>query len=66
MMILAVTNDEIEQIVYIADSKKAMSRLCGVPSPTISRQCNGLRKSRGKLKFIEIDDDDDETILETI
>ena len=55
-MILAVTNDELELIVYIADNYREMERISGVPHITISRQCRGLRKSRGKIKFVKIKD----------
>ena len=58
-MILAVTNDEYEHIVFIEDNMKAMARRTGIAQPVISRQCRGITKtSRGKYKFVEVKDYD--------
>lgn len=60
-MILAVTNDEYEHIVYMEKTCLAMSKVAGVSYPTVLRQCNGKsNESMGKLKFLRIKMDDDE------
>ena len=56
-MILAVTNDEYEHIVYMTKSQRDMARLTGVSNCTISRQIRGERQSMGRLKFVEVDMD---------
>lgn len=53
-MILAVTNDEYEFPVYIEDTYKAVAQKAGVNECIVSRQCRGISKSRGKLKFVEV------------
>ena len=60
-MILAVTNDRYELIVYMTDTQKDMERLTGVNRCSISRQVRGHRKSRGELKFIEIKEDEQQS-----
>ena len=62
-MIIAVTNDEFEHIVFIEDSKKAMARRTGIAQPIISRQCNGITKeSRSRYKFIEVKEFDEDDL----
>ena len=56
-MVLAVTNDEYELIVYMTETQKDMERLTGVSRCSISRQVRGHRKSKGELKFIEVKDE---------
>ena len=58
-MVLAVTNDEYELPVFIEDTYKAVAQKAGVNACIVSRQCKGISKfSRGKLKYVEVRDDE--------
>lgn len=53
-MVLAVTNDKYEFPIYIERSYKAMAKRAGTTHSTVSRQCRGLQKSKGDIKFLEV------------
>ena len=55
--ILAVTNDELEQVVWMADNYNQMARLVGCHSDTVKRQCRGQASSM-RIKFVEVEDEE--------
>ena len=56
-MIVAVTNDAP---VYIEESCKAMGRKTGISCCTVSRQVRGIQSSQGELKFVRVEDIEEE------
>lgn len=62
-MIIAVTIDEYEHIVAVADSAQSMARLLRINSSTVYKGLHGKRnfqnKPRVPYKFIKIEDEEE-------
>lgn len=58
MTYIAVTADEYETIVHMADTQKEMAEIIGVSIPTISKSLSHGYTVQGEYKVYKIEEDE--------